>query len=387
MAVSMQPDLGAAAHLLPGPLRDWIRGHTDDDVPSAAATIPAIAKWWFDEVTIQMEMASSRTRIPGDGFRSRVRDELAEARQLYAERGWLADPHSFHRQPTPIREWSTAKRSTGVTRYEHVRFDSNFEPWPGEPGGQRWLDFRPVHTGHAWMLRHHDRPRPWLVAVNGYRTGSPLVDIPLFRAEQLHRKLGLNVILPVTPLHGPRAVGSASRVLHTGALNTIHTLAHGAWDIRRLVRHLRTEFGAPSVGLSGISLGGYLVSLVAALEPDLAGVIGGVPESDIARAMRRQFDPLLPPYYEQWGLSWEPLEQVMSVVSPLSMPCQVPHDRRYIYAGLLDRWVRPGNVKTLWEHWDEPKICWYNGSHLSFPMEPAVTRFVDDALTEMFHDG
>ncbi len=384
MAVSMQPDLGAAAVLLPPPLRDWLRGHTDDDVPPARATLPAMAKWWVDEVTIQMEMASSRTTIPGGSFRSRVRDELADARKLYAQRGWLADPHSYHQQPTPITDWSTVTRSTGITRFEHVRFDSHFEPWPGEPARDRWLGFQPVKTCHAWMLRHDDGPRPWLIAVNGYRTGSPYVDIPFFRAEQIHRKLGINVILPVTPLHGPRAVGSASRVLHRGALNTVYTLTHGAWDIRRLARHLRSEFDAPSVGLSGISLGGCLVSLVAALEPDLAGVIGGVPESDIARAMRRQFDPLLPPFYEQWGLSWEPLEQVMRVVSPLSMPCQVPHDRRYIYAGLLDRWVRPSNVRTLWSHWDEPKICWYNGSHLSFPFEPDVTRFVDDALREMF---
>jgi len=34
----------------------------------------------------------------------------------------------------------------------------------------------------------------------------------------------------------------------------------------------------------------------------------------------------------------------------------------------------------LWEHWEQPEICWYEGSHLSFPLESKVTDFVTDAL-------
>ena len=55
-------------------------------------------------------------------------------------------------------------------------------------------------------------------------------------------------------------------------------------------------------------------------------------------------------------------------------------DKRFIFAGLADRWVRPGNVKTLWEHWDEPEILWYQGAHLSFAFESSVRRFIGDAL-------
>ncbi len=388
MTASWATELTDPKRLVPVPVKDWLRGHTEDELPPAKLSVTNAAKWWLDELTIQMELGAGRTRIPHGAFRERVRSELTEARQLFAERGWLADPQSYHQAPTPITEWSERPTQLGALRYDHVRFDSHFEPWPDEPGRDRWLDYRSIQTGHAWMLRHDGEPRPWLVAVNGYRTGQPMIDIPIFRARWIHEKLGLNVILPVTPLHGPRAVGpGGQRILHAGALNTIHTLAHGAWDIRRVIRYVRSEFDAPAVGLSGISLGGYLVALVAGLEDDLAGVIGGVPESDLARNLRRQMEPMLPPYYEQWGLSWEPLEQVSGVVSPLSMPCRVPHDRRYIYAGLLDRWVRPGNVQTLWHHWDEPSICWYQGSHLSFPLEPKVTKYVNHALAEMFELG
>lgn len=368
-------------------LRDWARGHTEDDVPDIDLNPINVWKWLVDEWTIQIEMASGRMRVPDGAFRRRLRDELSVARRLASDNGWLDDPRSYHREPPPMGPVDINPAVSGPYRYEHVRFDSGFEPWSDEPGRERWLDYRPVQTGHAWMLRHDDGPRPWIVLVNGYRTGQPTIDLGTFRAERLHNEHGLNVIAVVLPLHGPRAIGTAGgRVLYSGVMNTVFTLAQGAWDIRRIIGWLRNDQQATKVGITGISLGGYMSGLVAGLEEGLAGVIAGVPEADLARGIRRQMDPLLPPFYEQWGLSWEPLHEVMGLVSPMSLPSLVPKDRRYIYAGLLDRWVRPGNVRDLWEHWDEPEILWYQGSHLSFPFEPSVRRFVDRAVTEIFAD-
>ena len=47
-------------------------------------------------------------------------------------------------------------------------------------------------------------PRPWVVCVHGALMGRGSVDLRLFRARHLHEQLGLNVLLPVMPLHGPR---------------------------------------------------------------------------------------------------------------------------------------------------------------------------------------
>jgi hypothetical protein len=134
------------------------------------------------------------------------------------------------------------------------------------------------------------------------------------------------------------------------------------------------------VGLQGLSLGGFVTALVACLDADLACAIAGIPESDLLRGLRRSVEPLLPPFYEQWGLSWTPSERVSRVSSPLAMEPLVPVERRFIFAGVADRWVRPGNIVSLWEHWDRPAICWYQGSHLSSFHEPDARRFVDDAL-------
>jgi len=376
------PSLGRE---LVGSISDWARGHADADIPSARIHPVGIGKWWLDEWSLQIELAQGRTRIPDVSFRRRLRSELDEARELFRARGWLDDPRSYHQDPPASTEMTVKDAPFGGLALERFRFESGWQPHPDEPGRDRWLSYPRMNEAAGWILRHPEREhRPWLLVINGYRTGDLAVDLKSFGVKHLHRDLGLNIANVTLPLHGPRALGRASgaRVLNAGAMNTINTIAHGAWDIRRVLAWLRTEFGADRIGLSGISLGGYMVSLVSCLDEDLACVIAGVPESDLVRGMRRQVEPMLPPFYEQWGLSWTSLERVFTPVSPLAMEPLVPHEHRYIYAGLLDRWVRPGNVKTLWEHWGEPSILWYEGSHLSFPFEKSVRRYVDDALTD-----
>jgi len=56
---------------------------------------------------------------------------------------------------------------------------------------------------------------------------------------------------------------------------------------------------------------------------------------------------------------------VHSVVSPLTRPCLVPRDRRFIIAGLGDRIAVPSGAAALWRHWDEPAIEWRPRGHLT----------------------
>jgi hypothetical protein len=361
--------------------RDWVVGHRETDLPPVRPTPMLAAKWWVDEWAHQIEVARGRLRWPSVDFRRRMRDELGEAEEMFDERGWIVDPRSYHRDPPPVTDVTITERRSGRTRYHHLTYASEYEPHPGEPGRERWMGYVDNRTAHTWLLEHDGPPRPWLICVNGYRTGHPFVDFATFDARRLHVDLGLNVAFPVQPLHGPRAEGgSGDRVLHGGAMNTVHTAANGLWDLRRLTSWIRSDRGAPAVGMMGISLGGYFTSLATCFDGDLACAIAGVPEPDLVRGMRRNHEPLLPPYYETWGLSWRTLERVNRVVSPLAMDPRLDRERLFIFAGLVDRWARPGNVRALWEHWDRPAICWYQGSHLSFPIESDVRAFVRSAL-------
>jgi hypothetical protein len=347
-------------------------------LPAARRGLALASKAVLDEIFLATEIASApivRER--------RVMRELGQALELFAERGWLDDPASYHETPPPIeRAVIGAARSPGLT-YECLSFESGYEPHPGEPGRERWLGYAANRTGWAWMLRHEGAPRPWLVCVPGYRMGTPLVDFAGFRVRWLHRRLGLNVLIPVLPFHGPRRVGrrSGDGYFAGDFVDTLHAQAQAVWDVRRLLGWVRAQ--EPSaVGVHGVSLGAYTTALLAAMESDLDCVVAGVPAADFARLVRSHVPDAVLWAAERLGFRFQRIEDLLRVVSPFSFTPRVPGERCYLYAGLADRLASPEHALDLWRHWGEPRVSWYHGSHVSFLWEREVRHLLLDAFGE-----
>jgi hypothetical protein len=347
-------------------------------LPVARPSLLLASKAALDEIFLAAELA----RAPVVRER-RVLHELAEALELFGQRGWLEDPVSYHATPPPVaRAVLTPARLPGL-RYERLRFESGYAPHPGEPGRERWLGYEPNRTAWAWVLRHRDRPRPWLLCVPGYRMGTPLVDFAGFRARWLHRRLGLNVAIPVLPFHGPRRVGrrSGDGYLMGDFVDTLHAQAQAVWDVRRLLGWVRAH-DPDAVGVHGVSLGAYTTALVAAMEPDLDCVVAGIPAADFPRLVRSHVPDAVLWAARRLGLRFEHIEELLRVVSPFAFEPRVPGERCYVYAGLADRLASPEHALDLWQHWGRPRVSWYHGSHLSFLWEAEVRQLLLDAFGE-----
>ncbi|MEN8160299.1 MAG: hypothetical protein ABFS41_09540 [Myxococcota bacterium] len=65
---------------------------------------------------------------------------------------------------------------------------------------------------------------------------------------------------------------------------------------------------------------------------------------------------------------------------PPPLDPRVPVERRFLIGGVADRLVPPDQVRDLWRHWDEPRIAWYQGGHLTFNRSADVRRLIKDAL-------
>jgi hypothetical protein len=75
----------------------------------------------------------------------------------------------------------------------------------------------------------------------------------------------------------------------------------------------------------------------------------------------------------------------MRPVCPLALTPRVPRARRFLVAGTLDRFVKPGSqAVALWRHWDEPETFWYHGGHVSMFWARGVHAAVDDELRKVF---
>lgn len=365
-------------------LRTWSRGRhpadTDSHVPTRISAGLA-SQVLLDEVMISA--MKNPALFPRDHDYGAAAGDMRDAHELYGGAGWLAQPASYHREPSAPEWHETTVRHSLDLRYEHVRFPSGFAPRAEEPGRDRWLSHEANHTVHAWMLRHHDGPRPWLVCLHGFGMGWPLADMHGFRARQLYR-MGLNVLVPVLPLHGPRTTSSVrgEGFMTIDLIDSLHGLTQSAWDVRRAIRLLNEEYGAHDVGLYGLSLGGYVAALVAALEEGLACVIAGIPAIDLPDLYRRHSPPHMRRLAEKAGALGETASAVHQVVSPLSMAPRMEFGRRFIFGGLGDRMSTFGHAHRLWLHWDRPRLATYDGGHVGFFFARSVTRFVQEALVE-----
>ncbi len=293
-----------------------------------------------------------------------------------------ANPVAYHRTPPPLLRTTERDARLAHWNFSQLSFESGYAPALDAPGRQRFLGYEANRDAHAWLLRHPGPQRPWVVCVPGYRMGRPAVDFAGFRAQWLHRSLGLNVAIYVMPFHGPRTVGrrGGDGYLSGDFLDTIHAQSQAVWDLRRLLGWLRHQ-GAPAIGVYGVSLGGYTAALLTALEDDLQRVVLGIPAACFVDLARVNVPAGLMRAAEWLGFPLAQIQETLRVVSPLAMPPLIAHERRFIYAGTADRLAPPHHAFDLWHHWDKPRVLWYQGSHVSFLMEPSVRKLVREALS------
>ncbi len=347
-----------------------------DGLPLARPTIAVARQVFHDELVL----LGFRLFLPiGDGAAlDRSIREIGSALEFYAHQGWLDKPEGFFAAPPGLTDVTTSTVEIRRQSLGRMAFDSGYEPRPGEPGRERWLGYGANTRMHALVMRHQV-PRPWVVCVHGALMGRGSVDLRLFRARHLHDDLGLNVVLPVLPLHGPRRVKGAA-FPGTDIIDDVHAVAQAVWDVRRVLAWIRMEEPDSPIGLNSMSLGGYISALVASLDDGLTCAVLGVPVANLIDVLThhgglRDGDQLR----DMMALA-EPLGRMLS---PLSLTPRVPMAGRFIYGGLADRVVNPREqVLRLWEHWGRPEINWYDGAHTGFFRSRPVHDFIDDALRQ-----
>jgi dienelactone hydrolase len=350
-----------------------------DGVPAAIPTLRLSAEIAADEAMLGSVMPF--LPIPARGEAARINAEMSAARELFEERGWFEKPAGYHGAPPALDSPMLRGAHVRGIDYEQLTFESDFEPHADEPGRDRWLSYRANRTARAWVMRHRDANRPWLVCIHGYQMGLAGIDLLAFPPDWLHHGLGLNLALPVLPLHGARKIGrrSGDGFLVGDILDCAHAEAQAVWDMRRILSWVRAQSDS-RIGVFGLSLGGYNAALLSTLDDGLACAIAGIPLVDIPDAMIRH--GLLSAI---GGKGFESLDsahmaEIMRVVSPLALKPQLPVERRFVFAAVADRLVPPEQAGRLWEHWDRPRIEWYQGGHMTFRAHPKVRLLVEEGL-------
>ncbi|MAE93775.1 MAG: hypothetical protein CL910_03865 [Deltaproteobacteria bacterium] len=305
---------------------------------------------------------------------ARIAGDLREAARRHEEEGILADPSRAHPHPPALEKFRlTRERVPRLGSIEQLRFESEYVARDPEIR-DAYASIASNQTAVAHLFRHGDRPRPTLVCIHGYGMGRIGLDAWQWDIDTWHRGLGLDLAMPVLPLHGPRAPGrrSGAGFLDGHPLQTNAAFGQAIWELRRLIGWLRQQ-GAPAVGVTGMSLGGYTTALLASLEQGLACAIPTIPAVSLSELLAQDLSEEALRAREREGLDAALWEKAWAPHAPLGHRPRVAPEARLIVGARADRICPPAQTHALWKHWDEPSLHWTPGSHLA-PIGRGETR-------------
>ncbi|HWW54597.1 MAG TPA: prolyl oligopeptidase family serine peptidase, partial [Acidimicrobiales bacterium] len=136
-------------------------------------------------------------------------------------------------------------------------------------------------------------------------------------------------------------------------------------DFRLFVDHLLAR-GVPRIGVTGLSLGGYMSALLAAVEERLFLAIPNAAVTDMSDLIAQWFPAgqLLDLVLRLDGIPRREVADALAFHSPLTYPALLPTERLMIIAGLGDRLAPPQQSQRLWEHWGHCDMHWFPGNHV-----------------------
>lgn len=205
-------------------------------------------------------------------------------------------------------------------------------------------------TWHARLWTHGTSANHTVVALHGWRAGAYWMTETMLPVSSL-LAAGFDVVAPVLPLHGPRALGpSGAGILGANVVRTAETLAQAVWDVRATVNEVVT-MGAANISVMGISLGGLVAGLWGAIEPRLTALVAVSPAASLGALLWEHATPTERRRAQQRGMDAAWCEAALWRVSPLAYPLACGGGRALVISGDADAITPACHAKRLADHW------------------------------------
>jgi alpha-beta hydrolase superfamily lysophospholipase len=222
-----------------------------------------------------------------------------------------------------------------------------------------------------WLRAGRRRRRHCLVYVHGWlEPGSWVEELTLFR--KWLRELDVDILHVALPFHGrrqPRGSLFSGEYFWTADLvRSVEGVRQAVCDSRAAVEWARRQ-GYERVGVSGISLGGAIVMLLACVTPTPDFIVPIVAHLELEDAVENA--PILwrmKQDLERWGVGEKKRRELLRRLGWSSYrPLLAPENQLWVQA-LDDGYIGADLVRAQWQAWSQPNICWLEGGHMTFPL-------------------
>jgi dienelactone hydrolase len=258
------------------------------------------------------------------------------------------EEHTF----TYTLELKTELPASGVEIY-HVRFPSPVETSCPENNTVHAEYYRPKSKG----------PVPGVIVLD-ITAGDQRLSRTIATHLAQHQIAALFVQMAY---YGPRRPpGSQLRLLSPDYRHTMAAVRQTVLDIRQATAWLesRPEIDRERLGILGTSLGSFMGSLAAEMEPKLRRVAvllggGGLVDAYYDDSRAASFRQL----WEALGGTKEKLAELIAPADPLTCAANLKERKLLILAGKRDDIVPPKAAEALWKATGEQEIIWYDCTH------------------------
>jgi pimeloyl-ACP methyl ester carboxylesterase len=246
---------------------------------------------------------------------------------------------------------------------------------------------------HAAMPENHlvhgriysaagSQPKRAVIVVHGF-TADGLDSVARFTPAERMAAREIAVVVLSLPYHGLRKPASArfsGELFMSGdVVRTFEAILQAVSDVRATVAWLQDGLGVEKVGLIGGSLGGYVATLTAAVEPRLALLYAIAPPIRITD----QIDRVPLGRYMTQGLRAQKfpetdMHRLQDLVDPTRFEPAVPTSRMCFIAGRNDLFVPRIHMQRLIESWQGLQVRWHDWGHLTLILAWPPGRLFDE---------
>ncbi len=188
--------------------------------------------------------------------------------------------------------------------------------------------------------------------------------------------------------YGPRRPpGSNIRLVSPDYFRTMDGIRQTVLDVRRATAWLeaRPEIDPKRLGLLGTSLGSFIGTLAAEMEPKLGRVVnivggGGLVDGYYDHPKAEPFRQLV----KLFGGSKERIRELVAPVDPLTCAANLEERKFLMIAARRDDVVPPRMAEALWAAAGKQKIIWYDCTHVGAivylvpAMQHAIKHFTSE---------
>lgn len=299
----------------------------------------------------------------------------------YTAERWAEE--TLFRSPTPPQARRQKRLSAKQTRLwfgasvevEDLNWTSTFDCL--EEAIARGYNTPENETVHARLFTQPAKtPRPVAILIHGYRGGVLSLEERIWPI-QMFSQAGFDVALIVLPHHGNRLPSLQARPLYPSrdVRLTIEGIRQGVEDVRALMRILRMR-GHQHIGVCGMSLGGYITSLLTTVEPELAFSVPMIPLASFAQ-WAKEANTLVGQDDATRMRHQQAIEALCAVIDPLGRACKIANDHILVVGGEVDSVTPLSHARSLAKHFQCPLEVFTGGHLLQVGRKAAFARALD----------